>query len=291
VVAAPKRDGFGAVEACEVVVAVPKRDGLAAGTEPKAAAGALSPPRDDTWAASLAKSGEPNAGFTAAGVVVVVEPVPLPVLVAVSGAELLPLFPEAGTEPNTVTGVVVVVAPLPNMEPLAAGAFEPNKEGVGLSDSMGLNQSNGRCFNFAPFVFSSSSSGASSTVALKTGALPFKEAEKEMSGSFFKSAVKPALVPVKPELLEATWANGDSVGEVVFAYSAKGGSLTRTFFLTSFCEDDSGVSGGLVLSETLVVRVRVGDVSSGKLSAGSVRVLLERFIENSRDENLDVTRT
>lgn len=52
------------------MVVAPNNDGLAAGTEPKGAAGTLSPPRDGTWAIFLAKSPEPNAGTGAAGAVV-----------------------------------------------------------------------------------------------------------------------------------------------------------------------------------------------------------------------------
>lgn len=76
--------------------------------------------------AGFAKFCDPNAGFTAAVVVAAVLPVPW--------AELLL---EAGTEPKAVTGVavagvVVIAAPLPNRELLAAGAFAPNKEVAGL---------------------------------------------------------------------------------------------------------------------------------------------------------------
>lgn len=204
--------------------------------------------------------------------VAVVEPVP--------GAALLLLLPKAGTEPNTVVGVVVVVAALPKLELLAAGAIERNKEVAGSGFGL-LNvlQPDMLGSDFALFAFSSSSSGASVsslTLAPKTGAFPFKEAEKESSDSFFRSVAK--LTPV-----EATWPNGDSDGVVFFEYSVKGGSLTRTFdFLTSLYGNGFGFSGAVVALVALV-----GDVSSGKFSAGSTRVLLEKLVDYSQEGNLD----
>lgn len=194
----------------------------------------------------------------------------------------------AGTEPNADTGVAavavvavvpVVVAALPNIELLTAGAFEPNGEaeggrllvlaqglfrlelGIVLVDSaltveeLLLFEPNKPDSDFT-FVFSSSFSPLA--LAVTAGSFPFKEAAIKGSGSRFRSVVKAILGG-------ATCANGDS-DCVVFAYSVKGGSLTRYFgFLMSLC--GSGFSDVLV--------GRVGDLSSGKVSAGSTLLLSE----------------
>lgn len=83
---------------------------------------------------------------------------------------------------------------------------------------------------------------------------------------------------MKSTLVWATWANGDS-DSVVFAYSVKGGSFTRYLvFLMALL--GNGFGG--------VVGARVGDVSSGKVSAGSIRLVLERPIDGSQNRNRSV---
>lgn len=171
----------------------------------------------------------------------------------VVSAAFTDLLPEAGSAPNTVTGVVVAaVAPLPNIVALAG---KPLCRGA---------QSNmlGSCFT--PFFSPSSLFGAASvsalTLAPKTGAFPFDETEKDsISGSCLRSEANTLLD-------EAICPNGDSDELVVaFAYSAKGGSLTRGF-LASVVLGGFEVSGSSSCSLVLLV----GDVSSEQVSAGSV---------------------
>lgn len=81
---------------------------------------------------------------------------------------------------------------------------------------------------------------------------------------------------VKSILVEAARANGDS-GCSVCAYCAKVGSFTRIFLLAT-------AGGGFVVAHGFVVAggflvARVGDVSSGKVSAGSIRLMLEGLVD------------